>query len=362
MIENLLLIMAFTLLFVLPLMPGILELINPTDNAPLRIIQEYDHNFRHFADGFRRYVQKHFGEYMADHQEEGVLKDGTRYRFIGENGALSVQNARTDDLIISAHALTLPEGVYFGAEMYCARDVRGGKDAIYRAVLADGDIRLGDNSEVLRWVHSAQRLLVGHGSVLSGRASAERNMMLAAGCRFERLHAPAIFCGAPAAQVEPFPVQELTVVDELPDTLHRSATRRLVDTEVDLDIYTHIVGDIVSYGAIVVGDGSHITGNLKSNRDMRIGRGVTVEGAIVSARDIYIDAGSHVRGPVIAENVIVIASGVEIGSELQLASVSAPYVYLADGVLVHGTIWATEEGYTTDAAEFAEDMRGEMQA
>ena len=48
------------LLFIIPLLPSLIELQMATDTRPLKVIQEYDSNIRHFAVGFRSYIEKNF--------------------------------------------------------------------------------------------------------------------------------------------------------------------------------------------------------------------------------------------------------------------------------------------------------------
>jgi hypothetical protein len=55
-------------------------------------------------------------------------------------------------------------------------------------------------------------------------------------------------------------------------------------------------------------------------------------------------AGCCVHGSVVAEGKIVLGPGCTIGSPSCPATVAAPEIEVADGVVVHGTVWAGVAG------------------
>lgn len=344
-------------LYMLPLAPGLIELAWPTDNAPLRVVQENDGDVRHFAHGFRRYLNTHFSQLINQNAHEGQLPDGTHYKIAPESGATyatgaeGVQNVR--NMLVSRHPLTLQDGLFFESEIYSAQSLRTGKDSNFRALLANEDVYLGERSAVHRWVHTEKALHVATGCMLFGRASAEHLIVLAQECGFERLHAPRIEFGmAKQSGTEPQASrQHLIVVSELDHVKDRYERRWRVKGELNLPDNRFFDGDIVAGKGVRLGSGSHIKGSIKSNGDFHIGNNVTIEGSVVCTGDLYIGKGCRIKGPVTAENIIVIGAGTVIGSPETPTSVIAPAVYVDGGCVVYGSVWASDEGLVTAPGE-----------
>jgi predicted acyltransferase (DUF342 family) len=65
---------------------------------------------------------------------------------------------------------------------------------------------------------------------------------------------------------------------------------------------------------------------------------------VVAQGDVLIGAGSHVGGSVVSETAVVLGPGCTIGTPERHATVCAPRIEVALGVVVHGTVWAGASG------------------
>ena len=97
-------------------------------------------------------------------------------------------------------ATALQGGETFLQEFCTRAPFTGGPDAVYRAVLGESAVTLGDRSMVLRWIHSAGPLAVGRGSALGGRVSSDSSVLLGRETTFERIGAPVIRTEGPGRQ------------------------------------------------------------------------------------------------------------------------------------------------------------------
>ena len=192
-------------LTVLPFVPAIVEWRKKTDAEPLTVAYASAVDVRHFANGFRRFIELRLRGALdvcrdAGVTERGKLDDGTPYIAVGDGDAaiLTVEEATaraSHHVIACSGDLLLPERTMFLPEIYADGTVRGGDKNIYRAVLAEEEIQLGRQSVSLRWLHATRAVSARSGSVLFGRASADEFIRLERGCRFERLNAPRVeFC------------------------------------------------------------------------------------------------------------------------------------------------------------------------
>ncbi|NBX02651.1 MAG: hypothetical protein EBR02_01025 [Alphaproteobacteria bacterium] len=340
------------LLFLLPVIPALMELILPTDTQPLRVVQEYDTDITHFAMGFKAYLEKNFGSFFAaaDTSEfafqEGVLRDGTNFQVVKTGGAPTfapkeLNKSATQKLVLAFSPLVLPDNMFFETEVYSYGTLTTGNNSHFRALLAEDAINIAPNCTVLRWVHSGTDLSVGAACSLFGRASAAQTISIGENCQFERMNAPTIVFGKPTA-APTFNAAILRKTLDLPNVKDIYEGRWVVNGDLDLPVNSLFDGDLIASKKMFVGQGSHITGSLKSNKDMHIATGTRIDGAVFSSGSLYIESGCQIAGPVIAESTLFVERGTVIGTPAVLTSVSAPRIVVSGGVVMHGTIWADE--------------------
>lgn len=360
----------------LPLLPAIRELVAPTDAEPLNAVGHDAGDLTVFADGFRDYLLRQLppaallapaaaggsAGFAASGSEEagapaappralvGALGDGTPFVQLADDAAALREVEHHDGtiprVVIAARALTLPGGETFLLELLARDTFHGGAGAVYRAVLGEHDVSLGERSEVLRWVHAAGDLRVGSGSALHGRASAVGRLLLGPGVTFRRVRASRVVAGDAGGNDDPVLQDPPTLPPVISGTvkLPAGAKRERGYTRIAGDFTVPpggvLVGSLVVMGRLTVGDGARIGGSVKTHADCVLGADVVVDGAIVSRGLVSTGARCHVRGSVAAERDVSIGAGSWIGGAKSPASVSAESVVLAAGAQVFGAISA----------------------
>lgn len=368
----LLLLAATAAWILLPVIPALRELLHPTDAEPLNAVGHDAGDLTVFADGFRDYLARQLpdvGRVAADlaggvgvavatspRATAGTLGDGTPYvQLTGDASALR-DVAHTDGavprIVIADGPLTLPGGETFLLEFLARGALQGGPEAIYRALLGEGDVSLGDRSEVLRWVHAAGDLALGNGCIVHGRASALGRMLLAPGVTFTRIRAARIVAvsvnhdvaGHDMLQEPPLlpPVISGTVKLPTGATRERGYTRITGDFTVPAG--GTLTGALVATGRLVVGDGARIGGSVKVHGDCVLGDEVVIDGTVVSRRGVTTGARCHIRGSLAAERDVIVGAGTWIGGPNLPASVAAETVVLRVGVQVFGAVSARRGG------------------
>lgn len=334
----------------LPLLPAFHELIRKTDAQPLRVVRRSETDIRHFAAGFREFLQRHFGVALeqcaaGDAPLSGDLTDGTPYVVLppsmtepprDENDEAAAEDPH---LTLSCGNLNLPAATVYPREIYSRGSLHAGDGTALRAALADKSIYLGERCTSFRWLHAGVDLHAGDGCCLYGRVSAERRIKLGDDCRFERLHAPVIEFGdevdVPAPEFEKKEV-DLSKHERL---VEEAAGRYLLRGRVEIPSGAHIIGDVVVAGPLSIGEGAHIEGNLKSHDLLRLADGVRVDGAVVSGGDLVTGDGCLVSGPVVAEKTAEIGAGCRFGTREIPTTLSARGLKVGPGVVAHGTVW-----------------------
>jgi len=375
------LILITVCLFILPLLPALLELFHPTDMAPLKVVQAYDNNPMYFAEGFQNYIHTHLIQPDGGRtvKRADTLADGTSYQRLEENEQVDFGGKQhTHKLLFSHYSLTLPGEKIFEAEVFSGLRLVTGAGSHFRALMANESLAIGDNSTVWRWAHSDGDVTVGRNAALNGRVTSRKTLTLGIGCRFERLHAAKIVCGTENIEPEFMPQMERTVLAELPDVKTLAGRRSLLEGDLDFPAGHEFDGDIVAGSTALIGDNAYIKGNIKSNalNDLthylhstgamtdktkgsarcELGNHVRIDGAVISTHDLIIGQYCRILGPVIAENLLVIRTGTIIGSPLHPSTVTAPEIIIESGCIIYGSLFATKQGMVRTAIGLNEEI------
>jgi hypothetical protein len=339
-----LLVLLAGILFILPLLPAVIELRLKRDAQPLNVIQQYAGEIRHFAYGFRSYITdllEPLRECVASGTTaQGAMPNGDRYLLLGRADDMRLVSAggktpTCQSVVAAGIDVTLPDGITFVKEIYAAGRFIGGENSVFRALLGEKDIHLGRASTVIRWAHAAGSFRAGPDCDLYGRISSDRGILLDTGCAFQRLNAPRIVLGHSDAEA----ADAAEIAPNSPP-----GARRLVDEDLKILAGEVITANIVTRGRLHIGAGARVLGSVKSHGHLGLEAGVHVDGSIISASTMHIGPDCRITGPVIAEHGIAIETGTRCGSVRAPTTVSAPTIEIADGVVVFGTVWARTEG------------------
>ncbi len=333
----------------LPFIPGTIELRRKEDAWPLRVVHRSEVDIRHFARGFRAFVDNNVGDLLIQCREgggeiEGELSDGTQYLVLagGDHCDATTLARATEDagcIVAACDDLDLPGEKDYPLEIYSQGSLQVGDNTKIRAALAEKSLHIGSGCTSVRWLHAGETVAVGAGSQLYGRVSANRSIVLGPECSFERLNAPQIVFEQPVEITPPSVEPQKFDPRKLPHLLEEAAGRCLYGKATEIPAGSIVETDIIVRGKLKIGDGAQIKASLKSHGKMEIGKGVQIEGAVVSENDIHFGEGCQVTDPIISEEKIYLASGCVVGSESKPTTVSARGIAAASGTVVYGTIW-----------------------
>lgn len=350
------------LLFLLPLAPALLEWRRKIDDKPLKVVREYDGNIKYFSLRFRHFLSENFPEFMnptrsnsmqSDNASaKGVLAAGDSYQIIGIEGQPTFTTNEmaakaSANIILGRSSLRLSDGMFFEKEIYASDEISCGNKNAFRAILAEGDIRLGDDCDIIRWAHSNGNISLGSRARLYGRISADGEIQLQQQSRFGRMYARVIRFGqseqkeaqdeSASAHLQPFPMPEKTL-DQAPD-------RWLIAGSIDIPAATFHRGSLVAQKNLTLGSHSLIEGGLKSKGDLRLEANTRIDGAVVSTGNMYIGPGCTIKGPVVCEQMIVIEAGTVIGAPDHPTTITAAEIRVEESVIAYGSVWARELGF-----------------
>lgn len=323
------------------LAPALGELRKRRDAAPLPTRSD-DGNITSFSAGFRKRLLPFESLIQRCAQQQRDLEvtfaDGTRALLIGSGNFPQIMRTDTSAIVLCGSTISIPRSIELLCDVLARRELTTGAGITLRALLVEGDVWLGENNVICRWLHSEGSLHTSAGSSFYGRLSAAREIHLAPCCRFERVHAPVIRVGDPEERPLPAPVfQRRSIVDVKLGRLLAHGDFHLASGDV-------LQGHVVASGNVLIDSGSRILGSVKSHGRTEIGRDTEIHGSMVSSASLHIAGGSFLRGPVLAEGDLIIGPGTVIGTPESPTTVSAPRVRLAPGSVIHGSMWARYRG------------------
>jgi predicted acyltransferase (DUF342 family) len=337
--EWLALVGLFLVLLVLPLVPGIRELIRPRDDRPLEIDLDATVDPRQEGRSFRESMAPLLARAGDAIPFRGPvdLEDPAGKAYEVHRDLLVPADGRSPALLVVLGKAEIGERARVNF-LYVQGDARLGADSRVRSLAADGTLVLGPGCLVERWLDVEGAADVGARARLGHQASAAGRLRLGPRCVFRRLWGLPITTEAALPTVErreaAAPAAAETTLDEV---VMWSGRRLTMPRGFTLD------RDLVVHGEVHVSSGNRVRGSIKAYGRLHLGSGAEVDGNLICRRSIQIDGPATIRGNVFAEGDIVIGPGTTIGQEGGFKSVYAlGHVELAADVRVFG--WVVAEG------------------
>ncbi len=248
--------------------------------------------------------------------------------------------------VMVSEAALIPPRCVVEADVYAHCGLDLGERAALRAALCEGDVVLGKDSAVLRWLHADGNIFLSPGSTAYGRLSAGRSIRLAPGCGFERMSSPQIIT------VDGDHKDSLSFTPEACQPLSGDVSEIFTSARPRLRIHGNFIlaagetlnANVIATGNVHFGPGARLLGSAKSYKDAVVDEAACVHGSIVSGGTMRLGRRCFVAGPLMAENAVLIAGGSRVGGPDALTTISSCGVQIAPGCQLHGTVWARARG------------------
>ena len=273
----------FGLLFGLPLIPGLLEILKPRDDTSLSLNSNYARNPHFFGDSMRAKVAPLLSQRGRESPYEVPFlgRRGERAH-LAERIIVPPRNATEDVLIAFDHLEIKPDASLLDG--YGIGSVTASDRTFARTLLSDGDVRLGSGCKVGRWIDAAGALRVGESCDLGRSATAGKRFTIGAGTRFTRAFGmPIIAQGdAPITEAEGGAAKKSTISSDL-----------VGHHDVRVDAGCVVSGSVKADGSLTIGAGAHIKGNAIARGSVMIERGARIDGHVFTEE--WLTIGPRVR-------------------------------------------------------------------
>jgi hypothetical protein len=337
-------------LLALPVTPALYELWRRDDATPLPA-SRHDGRIANFAEVFRSRLQPLLPQLELCRNQRELSRtciERMEVLLVGRDD-FDFDPRLTEGIaaVMLAGAALIPPGYVVEADVYTDTGLDLGERAALRAALCEGDIILGKNSAVLRWLHADGSIFLRPGSTAYGRLSAGRSIRLEPGCGFERMSAPQITT-VDADEEGTVPslraACELHPAADAGDMFTSSRPRLRIQGNFFLPAGETLNANVIATGDVHFGRGSHLFGNAKSYKDIVVEEEACVHGSMVSGGTMRLGLGCFVAGPLMAESDVLIARGSRVGGAEAPTTISSQGVQIAAGCQLHGTVWARVRG------------------
>ncbi|MDY0110161.1 MAG: hypothetical protein RBT60_09520 [Candidatus Krumholzibacteria bacterium] len=337
----------FAIMCVLPLVPGLWEVLQPRDRYPLPVNLDYAKDPRYLGNSLRRLLNHALA---AGELAEGVYRVNlSQPESVRLSGNLTLAAGETcPQVLVVRGDLNAGDGVVCEREVYATGRVTMAADAGLRALAADGDIDLGPRVSVLRWLDTAGDLRAAREGQLGRHCCAQGRLELADGCRFARLYGAVIV--TPGGRPRPAPAA-LTPQIEPPAANQDPSERTIAEVlhyergDLGLAAGQTLQGDLVVYGNLTVAAGATLAGSLRVRGSVDLAAGVTLLGSLFADGPVNLGQGVTVAGHVFGQDTVTLAPDVQIGRDGAVKSlVGNRGVTLGERVVVHGYVQTEGEG------------------
>jgi YaiO family outer membrane protein len=307
-------------------------------------------------DYLGRSFREKAAQWIADAPKGAVLHDSGR-----GDGVRLLEDCCLNDGGIAREVIVVRGEFSAGANVACKKEVwvkgncRFGVGSLVRAMAVDGDLRLGANTQVERWLDCLGSMDVEPGCRLSGRTTCRGEIRLAGSATATSLHAGSIVVlpatGPPDEQA---PAQSMALFDGELDSAAKSRLKAVGVNPHRLrrlspDTWAHS-GDLRPSGAVnfkikllVRGSCRFAAGSsmedMKVNGNLEIGAHCHCNGTLVARGNIAIGRHTVLAAPVFSGAAVRLASGVRAGeTDIPVAIYGEGKVDLEPGVIVHGKV------------------------
>lgn len=333
-------LLTFTLMIVLPFVPGLTEVWKPKDRYPLPIDMDYSRDPRYLGKSARKIFKRGL--------EGKTNQPGTHTITFSKDEIVEISNKRkiTDDTVITNVLFTNEElesepGVHFDNDIYSVGEVTIGQNNLVRTIAGDSNITIGKESTVVRWVDSEKDIFVETGCDLGHSTSAIGSINLSNDVHFRRLFGSPVSTG----NSEPVSIQSSVPV-VYPDDIENIADIAIYkpsDIEIDSNYTTS--KSIIADHDVTTGENCTFGGSIKCHGDLEIGDNCTVSGNLFAEGCITIGKNCKIRGSVFSQCGVTISEGTQVGVPDEYVSVIGKQaIVLKDNINIYGYLLTEGQG------------------
>ena len=286
----------------LPLTSAWKELRHPRDAEPLSIDSNYIKDDRFFATSFESRVVEAVGPSPREPGPSAVVfRDPEVIDTVA--GDLTIERDEVPASIVDVHRnLRVGSGTHLIKEVLIGGSATIEQDSTLRAIKSQGDIRLGRNVRIERWIDAGWTIFASASTDLGVRATALQSIVLEPGAVFRFVAAPIVSVGTPPPATSKPAVDAKPLITVVGERRHRVRAdgALIVDGPFVLPAGLAAKGDIIARSDVTIGERALLIGSIHSDRDIHLEAEASVTGSMVAERDVILARSAAAESHVVA--------------------------------------------------------------
>lgn len=284
----------------------------------------------YLAQSFRRKVKEWLllPSTVRNNRERTIVKGRETIRVI--TGAFEFgAGEQVDDILVIEGDFTCGSNCFFAREILVKGNAQFGPGARLQSVAVDGELTLGFDAKVARWMDSTKEINIGPNCLIGARVTSTGLIRLGPGAQAASMYAPRV---GTTAWDGKFLMQESPEMAKLPsivfseeaiaarDAIENAGfdSRKLIRLGTDAWLYKgdlrilsplRLKTKLVVKGKCDFPDGSVLDGDIHADGSLAIGANSLCRGNLISAKDIQVGAGCKFSGLIHADGNVRLGKG-----------------------------------------------------
>ena len=284
----------------------------------------------YLAQSFRRKVKEwlQLPSTIASDRERTILKGRETIRVI-TGGIEFGSGEQCDDILVVEGDFACGSGCLFAREILVKGNARFGPGAQLQSVAVDGDLALGWDVKVARWLDSTRELTIGANCLVGARVTAAGIIRLGPGAQAASMYAPQV---ATVAWDGAFQSKETPEMAKLPviafsadaiaarESLEAAGfdVKRLIQLGSDSWLYKgdlrllaplRLTTKLVVKGKCDLPDACVLEADIHADGSLNIGANSVCRGNLISGKDIHLGPGCRFAGLIHADGSVRLGQG-----------------------------------------------------
>ena len=282
----------------------------------------------YFAQSFRLKV-KNWLNLPASKDQDGTLIMKGKERIRVQAGTLDLgADAQCDDILVIERDFSCGSGCTLRREVLVHGDATVGTGSFLQSLAADGQVTLGENTGVARWLDGSREVTLSAGCYVGSRVTSLARIRLGLGSEVSSAWAPEVATAGwdtKFANGEPPPRALLVInfLEDLPaanEALAAAGLRReqILQLGVDTWLYkgdlvfstaVRVVNKLVVKGNCYFPEGSVLEADLKAAGCLFLGPSCSIRGNLVADGHMHLGAGCRFAGLLHAGKTLLLSRG-----------------------------------------------------
>lgn len=339
-----LIVLIFLIMLIIPFIPAFREMINPKDDKPLLINQEYVRDHRFMDKQLLSDLQKAFDK-SKQSQGAAKLKDKTPIDVVNEINPTDTVNS--NHVIVVSTNMKAGHGKIFDQIIQVKGKADFGDNCKCNILMVEKDIHTGNNFVIRQWMSSNADITIGKNAILGDRVACDGTLQINQGTKFSNLYAMPIATYDADFNTEVNPSLGVIKPENAEQGMAEVSDYNWYISKKIISIppYSMVNNSMIIKSDLIFRKGVVVNGNIKVYGKVTLEEEVRIFGELICYGDIEVGENSYIRENLFTQSHIYIKKGARIGLQGHHKSVIGKKgITLEKNVIVFGNIMTAGKG------------------